>query len=524
MNIENHLKLLLKKYNLNLLFNKFLFISLISACVRELFYLALIFFSKIVQHKPEIINLLTIILVGLLFINIPIEKQLNQVKSDFMKQIKLANTTYFNIRLTKISKNKVLNIDLVEFYSILDSFNINLELYILNLRNKNNIPIRFITLCILALYRRFEILIVVFILFYVIVKNLNENKIIIEKELIINNNNIKKSLRNYIINSKNLIINNEFNNKFVFDKNNKLELINKNIEKLKNKLDINIRIIMYFFIIIVIIVRYKKLNQFDFLYYFLIVYDIEYIATQINEYYDTKIIYNKMDQELDYLNSFIPITKNIKKTTIKTIIINKIYNKNPQLYCNKPILIQTNDHILVNGISGSGKSSFFYLLKGMINIEELQIKPSIDIISSQTYITLTNHKDLFNGNLYDIISNYESDPDIDLIIYSLKTINICKLFEDNEYINIEEISSGERIRIIIARIIYSVKKNNYNILLLDEIDQNLNDDLVYNIYINLKEIFKDKIVFYITQNDKVKTLFNKTISINNGIIKFYNKN
>ena len=278
MNIENHLKLLLNKYNLNLLFNKFLFISLIASAVRELFYLALIFFSRIVQHKPEIINLLTIILVGLLFINIPIEKQLNQVKSDFMKQIKLANTTYFNIRLTKISKNKVLNIDLVEFYSILDSFNINLELYILNLRNKNNIPIRFITLCILALYRRFEILIVVFILFYVIVKNLNENKIIIEKELIINNNNIKKSLRNYIINSKNLIINNEFNNKFVFDKNNKLELINKNIEKLKNKLDINIRIIMYFFIIIVIIVRYKKLNQFDFLYYFLIVYDIEFIV------------------------------------------------------------------------------------------------------------------------------------------------------------------------------------------------------------------------------------------------------
>jgi ABC-type lipoprotein export system ATPase subunit len=86
----------------------------------------------------------------------------------------------------------------------------------------------------------------------------------------------------------------------------------------------------------------------------------------------------------------------------------------------------------------------------------------------------------------------------------------------NYFIDIDKISSGEKIRLSIAKIIYIVLKNNYKILLFDEIDKNLNDELAIAICKNIKTIFANKIILYITHNQKVKSLFTKVIYINNG--------
>jgi len=63
-----------------------------------------------------------------------------------------------------------------------------------------------------------------------------------------------------------------------------------------------------------------------------------------------------------------------------------------------------------------------------------------------------------------------------------------------------------------------VKTRNYNILLFDEIDENLNDQLAQEICNNLRDIFKDKIILYITHNEKVKKLFSKKFLVTKGLI------
>jgi ABC-type lipoprotein export system ATPase subunit len=250
------------------------------------------------------------------------------------------------------------------------------------------------------------------------------------------------------------------------------------------------------------------------------VYDIEYTTDKIITYYKNKYMINKMQFRLDYLNKFIPqnIYINSYFEKIKTIIIEPFINNLPLLINKNKLIINENEHILLSGASGSGKTSLLYLLKGIIKINNLTIFPPIDIINNQSYLTLSNYKSIYNGNLYDIITNFNLNPNIDLINYLLEKSKINNKLNKNIFININELSSGEKLRLLITKIMYTIKTNNYNILLFDEIDNNLNDELAIDIYKNIDEIFNDKIILYITHNEKVKKLFKKKIIIENGII------
>jgi len=519
MNIESHFNLIIDKYKLKYLFIKFIRLSILTTTIKECFYWLLIYFSEIIKNKPELINKFSIILIGIIGINIPTEKYFNYIKTKLMIEIKIANTKYFNDRLIRMSKHELLNFDLVEYYNILDNFNENLQNYIMNIKVKQDIPIRIITLIIIALNKNFNILIGLFAVFYAIVKSLSKNKIHKETKLTKELFFYENTIRNYIINSKNFLINDEFNKEYLTGNFNKLKKVNNHIDKLNNNLDMNINLAMFGFIIIVIYLRIDKLNQYDFFYYFLIIYDIEFISDKIIEYYKSEANYNKMTERLNYLNSFIPVNSNnyINKKVNK-IIIKNIFNDNPKIQISEPFIIEQNEHILITGDSGSGKTSFLYLLKGIIKPKILEIEPNINIINSQSYITLNNHKSLYSGNLYDIISNYDKNPNINLIIQSLQFAKIFDILNKNIFIDIEKLSGGERIRILIARIIYIVKTKNYNILLFDEIDENINDQLAIEICLNIRNIFKDKIILYISHNNKVKLLFNKKYIVNKGLI------
>ena len=517
--INNHIEILLTKYKLKTIYNDFMFYSILSTVIREVFYLTLIFFSKFVQIYPQYLHLFSIILIVLLFINIPVERYTNNIKSKFFTKIKLANIDYFNTRIINMTKANLLNFDLVNFYNILDDFNDNLEIYILNIRNRNIIPLRCISLIIISIDRKFGILIGLFLFLFIIVKILNDRKVIIESELVKKFFNYKLIVKNYCINSKNLLMNNEFNTKYINKNNVIVENINKNIVDMNNSMDSNINILIFLIIITIIYYRYDNITIKEFLYYFLVVYDVEHVADRINEYYRYKSIYNKMYERLSILKE-PKIGRPINKVefNITQIIINNVENKTPFIRLNKPLIINENDHILISGASGSGKTTLLYILKGIVKPELINITPRLDLIISQTYITLPNHKSLYDGKLYDIISNYESKPNVNLIYYSLQVAKLTNISRENKLINVDALSGGERIRLIIARIIYTVMTKNYNILLFDEIDENLNDVLAVEIYENLHQIFNNKIILYITHNEKVKTKFNKTFNVKNGVI------
>ncbi len=516
--INEHIEILLTKYNLKQLYNEFMFYSVISAIVRETFYLTLIFFSKFVQMYPQYIHLFSLILIVLLFINIPAKKYTNNIKSKFFTKVKLANIHYFNHRIINMPKSDLLNFDLINFYNILEDFNYNLEIYILNILNKTIIPIRCIPLLIISIDRNFGILIGLFFILFYIVKVLNDRKVLFESDLVKQFFNYKLIVKNYCVNSKNLLMNNEFNTKYINKNNVIVENINKNIIDMNDSMDVNINILIFLIIVIIIYYKYDNLTIKDFLYYFLVVYDVEHVSDRINEYYKNKSIYNKMHERLTILKE-PKISKPINKVeyNITQIIINNIENKVPYIKLNKPLIINENDHILINGISGSGKTTLLYILKGIVKPEFINISPNLNLINSQTYITLPNHKSVYDGKLYDILSNYETNPNVNLIYYSLQVAKL-NLSKENNLIKIDTLSSGERIRLIIARIIYTVITKNYNILLFDEIDENLNDILAVEIYENIHIIFKDKIILYITHNEKVKAKFKKIFTVKNGVI------
>jgi ABC-type lipoprotein export system ATPase subunit len=519
MDINQHFNLLLNKYDLIFLYYKYIVSSIIATTVKEGFYWLLLFFSSQVKNNPQYIKIYSIILIAFVGLNVPVERLFNSIKNQFIAQLKIANTLYFNERIIKMSKQEQLTFDLVEYFNILDHFNDNLQELVNNIKNKYNIPVRIISLIIVAVSKKFGLLIGLFAIFYALVKSLSERKLINEDNLTKKYFTYENIIRNYIINAKNFLINDELNQKYLNNNINKFENINLDITELNNKLDMKINILLFVFIIIVITVKYKELDQFKFFFYFLIIYDIEFVADRVQEYYKTKISQNKMQERLNHLNKYKPIKEQYKiNSKINKITINQLQNDKPKLSILEPIIINPNDHILVNGESGSGKTSLLYLLKGIIKPHTLDILPNIEFINSQTYITLPNHKSLFNGKLFDIISNYDDTPNTDLIINSLKLSKIYDKLYNNSDIIIEKLSSGERIRLLISRIIYAVKSNNYNILLFDEIDENLNDNLAVEICQNLKTIFHDKIILYITHNEQVKNLFDKQYTVKNGII------
>ena len=521
MDINEHFDILINKYNLNYIYKKYIILSILTTAIQESFYWFLIYFSDIIKNDPTLMPKLSIALIGILGLNIPIERHFNHAKTDLIEKIKLANNNYFYDRIINMSKKELLNFNLVEYFNILDHYNENLELYIVNIKKKIDIPIKFITLIIIALNKKFTILISLVIVFCIIVKILNEYKNTEETVLTKDFFKYENIIRNYVINGKHFLINDEFNKKYLIKNFTNYEKVNNDILSLNYDLDMKVNILMFCLIIIVIRLKIHELTHIDFFYYFLIVYDIEFISNMINDYYKTKVYFVKMEERLQYLNSFVPQVKTIgSKTKITNIKIISMDNKIPLLTSNKPITINENDHILVNGESGSGKTTLLYMLKGIVKPDNLNITPPIEDITHQTYLTLSNHKSLYSGNLYDIISNYDNNLDSDLIQYALKKSKIHDKLNKNEFIDIETLSGGERMRLIISRIIYNVTKSNYNILLFDEIDENLNNELAIDICNNLRDVFKDKIILYITHNEKVKDLFTKKIIVKNNMINY----
>lgn len=525
INIKNHIQLLMDKYYLNNLYKKYIFLSITSTLVKESFYWCLLLFSTIVKEEPSKMPFYSIMLLGILGVNIPLERYFEHTRAMFLEEIKLANNKHFNDMVINMPKKDILNFDLINYYNILDHLNDNIHEYINNEKIKYDIPIRCITLVIIAMNKNFILLIGLFIVYFSIIIVMSENKLVKETELTNKYFHYDNEVRNYIVNSKNFIMNNEFNDRHHYNNFTMFEHVNSDLLELTNDLDMKINITMYIFIIIVIWLKRKDIEPSDFLYYFLIVYDIEFVSDKVQDYYKNMINYNKMSERLRYLNSFGKNGKyveNITNNNLTQIVINKLLNDKPVLNITKPIVINQGDHILINGESGSGKTSILYLLKGIITPDTLDIKPSVNEIASLSYLFLSSHKSLFNGNLYDIISNYEQNPNIEMINFVVKTSKIDSIIKklDNVYIDIEKLSGGEKMRIIIARLIYSIKKYNYSILLFDELDENLNNALAVEICNKILELFNDKIILYITHNEMVKKLFTKKINVVNGMITY----
>jgi ABC-type lipoprotein export system ATPase subunit len=406
------------------------------------------------------------------------------------------------------------------YTSTTDDLNKDFISYIANIRLYYDYFILFISMSIIALINSNSILIILSIIYAILVFYLNKKKNQIIEKYINDIIHFEERIRTYIINSKNNIINKNSNINHLNNKINNLYNAWSDLNNINYNLIFYANILTFIFIFIIIYTSKKKLSALTFLVYFYLLYDIQYITSKILEYFKNELQYNKLPARINYINTLIP-SNNINTVTdsINKIIITKIVNSVPKLILNEKIVINNNDHILVDGISGSGKSSLLYILENIIKPDEIIIEPDINTISHHAYLTLPNYKGISNGKLYNIITDYSTTPNIELINMAINASRFNIELNNNSNININEISAGEHMRLLIAKIIYTIKNNSkYEIILFDEIDQNLNETLAAEICSTLLNIFNDKIILYITHNNNVKKLFKKKIMVVDGII------
>ena len=240
--IEEHINMLLNKYNLKNDYRKYIAISIFFTLTRECFSWALVLFSMVVKENPDKLNYLAGILLFILAINIPIDRYYNKEKILFIEKIKMANIINYNERLMNLSKKDLLYFDLVEYFDIIRYLDNNLEEYLINLKCKYDIPIRFFTLIVISVTKNYYILIPLFLIFYNIVKHLNIKKVKIEAPIVNKIFPYEEKVRNYLINSKNYLVNDELNINYLNNKFFEFNNLNTNLSDINNKLDTKINI------------------------------------------------------------------------------------------------------------------------------------------------------------------------------------------------------------------------------------------------------------------------------------------
>jgi ABC-type lipoprotein export system ATPase subunit len=524
--VDKHYNLLIDKYKLSVNHYKYTISSYCATIAKESISWTLLYFSIQLKKNPNNLQLYTFLIFACIGLYVVIDRVATHYQAELNRYITKSNYDHFNQQLLKLPKSTLLNLNLTHYFNNVHDMNYEYECYINNIRISNDMPIVCITLIVRAINSDYPLIIILAFIYFLIINKIHTDKIPIEEALLQESLKYENNIKDYIYNSKNVLINNEFNSNYIINEINDYRYKMNETSELNNTINFKSDIGMFIFIIIIIYNKIDKIDQFTFLYYFMMLYDIEYITGRQTEYYKHKIHYNKISSRIQYLNSFTHAKeRSSSKNNIPQIIINNLKNNIPTLNLDKQLIFNSGDHILLDGSSGSGKTSFLYFLKGILQVEHVDIVPSIDNINGRSFITLPTNKNLYNGNLYDIITNYNSNPNIDLINNSLNIskfneISTYSLNKGNIFIDITKLSAGEYMRLYITNIIYTIENNNnYDILLFDEIDQNLNDKLAMEICSNIRTYFKNKIIFYITHNEQVKLSFMKKLVFANGQIK-----
>ena len=117
------------------------------------------------------------------------------------------------------------------------------------------------------------------------------------------------------------------------------------------------------------------------------------------------------------------------------------------------------------------------------------------------------------------MSNHQKTPDIKLIQDLIPIVCLDHIFSGkNETIHVDKLSGGEQMRLTLLQTLYNIIKGDYDIILFDEIDVNLDHNTSQKIFENILNYFQDKILFFIVHNEELKPLFSKTIIFQNNVL------
>jgi ATP-binding cassette subfamily B protein len=218
-----------------------------------------------------------------------------------------------------------------------------------------------------------------------------------------------------------------------------------------------------------------------------------------------------------------------EKFSVKDISFS--YKNQKSLFDNSELEFSLGKIYLLKGASGSGKSSLFDIIMGLIEskkttfyIDDKKFNPYLnrswqELICYVPQNTILNDSTILENIIY---GRHEYEIDQELIR------QVCADAEILDFVNNTEngfrtvigergirLSGGQRQRLSIAKALYNSKP----IILLDEATNALDFDTEKKIYKNLKLISSEKIIISIAHSDKFDDLFDHVYLINNRLIK-----
>lgn len=223
----------------------------------------------------------------------------------------------------------------------------------------------------------------------------------------------------------------------------------------------------------------------------------------------------------NFLNEYQP---NFDITSLR---IEDLYYSYPNrvIFDGANLCLEISDIYVFTGSSGSGKSTFFNMLSGLLpgkskfyinNVLEGNISKYVSYCPQEPFI--------FDGSLLENLilkSNFESQEQknhVDYVLDMLSLTDLVNALNDNYdsilSLNDMRLSGGQRQRIGLARAILLDKP----ILLLDEFSSSLDSVTTLNILLYLRELAKRKIVLIISHDPLVISSTPRKFVIKNGSI------